>query len=316
MIVRSPAEFYIKYLVSHPAGYNTEAIQRKLRKQRLGDIGKDYIDDLRFEMELPTPFKPKVKSHVESMNFLVEEGIFGLWYPNEHVDMALEILKHPQVQEIVEAYVLGGASNESIPAVLDRKFNMPFTREAMACYRHYFWNTALCSRAELRELIYSQALAGSSDLSRSVSARNATKKAFYKNARVLASELPTAPIAVAQVQILLGFMPNEMNSFKLARANYDMTLRRIAEELLQGGPRAPAATRDYAITLEKLAAQLEVQTSPQDDLRAQMQTIQLETEPITTPTIHQLTSGNVSDGSYIDSDDEDNQKDAEQRVLR
>lgn len=316
MLVRSPAEFYIKYLVSHPAGYNTEAIQRKLKKQRLSDIGKDYIDDLRFDMEVPTPFKPKIKSNVPSQDFLIEEGVFGLWHHNEHVKMALRIPQMPQVQEIVESLVLAGAPDDSLPPVLGRRFDVDFTREAMACYRHYFWNTVLCSRAELRELCYKQALEGSSDLSKSVSDRKAIQKAYYKNPRVLAAELPTAPISVAQVQMLLGFMPARMDPYKLARMNYDMTLRRIAEELLQGGPRAAAATRDYSITLEKLGIQMETMTSPEEDLRAMMQTIQLETEPITTPTINQLTGGNVSDGSFTEVGEEDKVKDEEQRVLR
>lgn len=294
MFVCSPSEFYLKYLVTHPDGWNNTAIIEHMERKRLFTGPGYYLDRLRKETVPPKPFFPSNPKHATSKQFLLEEQIHGLWHQNEHTRMAFKLLDAPIPQETVHGMINVGADDESIAILLDKRYGMPFSLQAVDRYRKYFWNIELCSGSELRDIC-----------------RKMLDGPPRASPQMLGAILPATPMSAALVQTRVGFVPRHMEEY----AALDIILRvahmRMYEALMIGGKEAAEEFRNIAWGAKFAVEMRSAVMAPQDDLRKTMRNMQLVTKPIKTPLIGEISGGNFSDGTF--TEDPSKKKDGEQK---
>ena len=107
---RSPAEYYIKYLVSHKS-ITDEKVMRLAYDVGIDPIpgGSAYLAFIRDNMRFPRNYDPLNKDHRPSMDFLQSEGIFEMWYPTDSTLEAVEFAATPQTREIICALIAADA---------------------------------------------------------------------------------------------------------------------------------------------------------------------------------------------------------------
>jgi hypothetical protein len=294
MFVHSPSEFYLKYLISHPDGLNNKAIRTHMDERRLVCGPDVYLDKLRAAMSIPQPFFPSRPKHEPSRQFLLEEQIYGLWYRNEHTKMAVLLLTQPTAQEALHAMLTVGADFNSASLLIDKRFGIAFSVQSVNRYKKYFWNTDLVNTVELRHMCHQLA--------------SGTPPPIKSNPLVLASELPATPMSAALIQLRLGFMPSSLSQYEAMKSNTKACAMRMYEALMVGGKAASEEFRNYAWGMKYVAELMESMTAPEEDLKKMLSTVELVTNPTKTPTINDLTGGNFSDGSFVDSDKKEKKK--------
>lgn len=287
MFVRSPSEFYLKYLITHPDRWSDRKIVEHMKAHRLPHGPDSYLAYLRGELHPPRPFFPHREKHEASREFLLEEQIWGLWHPNEHVDMALSILKMPAAQEAAHSMITVGADTKSVALLLDKRYQIPLTEQAVERYKKYFWNTDLVSAGELRDICCDVA---------------ATKSKMHP--LVLAAELPATPMSAANIQMRLGFMPAGINQYEALKKVDEACTLKMYEALALGGRGSSTMFRDLAWGKKLIAELVEAMTVPEEDVRKALSKIELVTKPLQTPTINELSGGDFSDGTFVQDSEE------------
>lgn len=282
MFVRSPSEFYLKYLITHPDGWNNRSIIEHTAEHRLVCGPFDYLDRLRERLHPPDPFFPRRRRHEPSKQFLLEEQIYGLWHRNEHTVMAVKLLDNPSAQEAAHAMLTVGADTTSVALLLDKRFELPFSVQAVERYKKYFWNTDIVNTAELRELC-----------------RDAAGGPAKTNPLVLASELPATPMSAVLVQMRMGFVPSTLNQYEGLKKAAETCTMRMYEALMLGGKGAAEEFRNWAWGMKFIVEMTESMTAPEEDLRKMLGKVELVTKPVKTPTIAKLSKGNFSDGTFV-----------------
>ena len=95
-IRRSPAEYYLRYLITNPRSRSTEALQKRFESAQLDYLGDEYVERLRSEMSPPKTFRPWVRGHEPSRRFLVKHRIFDLYHRPRAVEQAFRLLGDPR----------------------------------------------------------------------------------------------------------------------------------------------------------------------------------------------------------------------------
>src|SRR5258706_11783590 len=114
MFLRSPAEFFIKYLLVHPRRYTVEDIQRLLDKVDLPFVSVAYVEGLRERLAPPDPFRPWERLHSSSQRFLSRERLQRLFFRDKAMDRAQRILETPRAKEFAETMLLTRAPPAAI----------------------------------------------------------------------------------------------------------------------------------------------------------------------------------------------------------
>lgn len=142
MITRSPAENFIKFLLSQQE-HAVNTILRMLEDFGLEGVSSNYIDKLKIKMEpFPDPWDPNQKDG-ETRVYLKQHGIYDLWFPHSHVKEAYEILSTPQLRADVEQLLLSPLRVEDVVARLNDHHGIHLTLEGVSSFGHYFWNKRL-----------------------------------------------------------------------------------------------------------------------------------------------------------------------------
>jgi len=291
MFTTCPADRYFRYLVTHPRGYDNEAIIAAAAKHGRYCPGPDYLDALRDELTPPRPFRPRSKKHKASQRFLIEHEIDGFYDGSEETKRAWEIVKNPRLCETVEVNLIVGAPWKSSVFALRTRYAFECTEAAIQRFSRMFYDALLVSVTDLRAITFQQAK----------QRQERTGMPPYMDPRVIASRLPRAGFSVILASLKMGVpIPKNTDHAKLLRSARDAAALRMLEESLVGAPGASRRAADWATTVRITSEILEASTEPETELREALRSIELVTEPIKTPTIAELTDGNFSDGSFIE----------------
>lgn len=295
MIRRSPAEFYIKYLILHPDRLTDEDIIRTLRENQLDYPGPGYLDRVRKTLKPPVPFHPLVESDVRSYKFLQRQKVHRLFFRNVHVDTALEILQTPKAKEVVETLLILAAEHTDICFRL-RKLGFNVLPEAIAYYAHFFMNVQLVDPTELRALISVRVedlqLAG--DGQETAIRYKAMKQAMYTDPRYMAANSPAAHLTSIRMQMRYGYKPN-IDFMRLLEGLRDIAAVSALETLMRGGPKAAVEARDLSMVLATVNEILADSGGGSDEMKKQLQILGLSTDNQSIPTIKELTNGDFTD---------------------
>ena len=315
MQLRSPAEFYYKYLVVHPDGYENAEIREGVDAVGVDWISNQYVDHLRTKLKAPQPFKAYDWMHTTSFQFLCDHHLVHLFQPDADMGVALSLLELPRAREFVETMLLSHAPHGAIAKAVAR-YGQPCTERTITLYAHYFWNVSLLDSTQMKILLNwrferMQHDEGPRPEAKSEAAwtsalGNAGKKASYNDPRRLAAELPFSPFAAMLVQMRMGVMPSRIDIAARMTDTRNMAALR-ALEVLQTPPAPGDAVRalNYAMTAKIMNEMLETVQKPDETLRDQLSAIALRTDDRPVPSIHALSAGRhtvdlqpTPDGTY------------------
>lgn len=290
MIRRSPAEYYIKYLIVHPDAYGDEEIEDVLRTSQLDNIGLEYIERLRQTCSPPVPFYPNDDLHFPSQRFLIREDLRALFFPDQHTECALNILGTPRAKEVVETSLICRSTMAWIAAVLTRKLGVRSTPESVSIYKHYFFNTDLVDSHELKTILRKRVELIDVYDSHQQILKTIGWKTGYSDPRRISAEMAITPLAGMMNEMRMGLMPTNIELSKVASAARLAATVGCLEGLMRG--ERPDRCRDLAQTAKLMHEMLETVGDPESELQSSLQALTLQTEAEPIPPIRQLTGGN------------------------
>lgn len=284
MIRRAPCEYFLKFLVSHPSNYSDETIQDRLFSLGLDDLGDAYLKRVKRQTIRPVPFKPLDKEHFPSQHFINKHRIYSLYFPDAAMKCAMTIADTPKLKEFVEALSLTGSPPSVIVqgAAFALPNAAPITVDGIRKFYHYFWNTDLLDFTEMRALIARRG-ASSKD--------GEYKKAFYKDSRKVACELPFSPLSAALAQIRLGITPRGVNFAELMERVCMVSGIKAYQAVLDDSIRSAENAKNYVTTAQVAMELMERSQKPEAKIVERFTSLNKTNDHRPIPTIGQLSGG-------------------------
>lgn len=292
MIRHSPCEYYLKYLVVHPAGYTNLAIRDLLDSYQLDWIGNTYVDKIRNFCRPPPRFDPTDKMNVESQKFLLQEGIHELFHPNAGTKTAFQILETPKAK--LQAEVIHILNTPLIYAVKTMYlFGLPAcTVEGLSQYKKFFYNVDLVDKTELFALLHMrlEACARSGDADVRMQ-KDYMKKAFYSDPRVIAARCPRTAASSALVMMRMGIEIEELTTDIILEKAQHMAAMRTWETTYSDAVNSDRVTLNYA-QVAKIVSEIRKELIDSEDvLRKSIAQIGVKTSDHKVPNIKEITGG-------------------------
>lgn len=291
MRLRSPAEFYIKYLLLLPDKLSDAQVMAQVQNRGLDVIHEDYIKRVRASLKPPTPFYPEDERHRDSRHFLLDEGVFRLFHRQMPMKLAFSILEHARAKEFVETMLIQKTPLQAISNFLRFQWRLPCTVDALESYAHCFWNLSLLDSSGLRTLLQLR-IDVLAELPEFKERRGILKSAYYRDARVEAAELPSSRAAALLVQSRMGFAPKDFDAGAGATLARNEAIRKALEVVLRGGQGDDMKFVNYVNGARMLSEMLELVIKPGDQMHEELRALTIATETEDVPEVHQLTGGN------------------------
>jgi hypothetical protein len=293
--VRSPAEFYLKYLIVRAANPSFETIGNIFDELELDIVGEDYFKRVLERTVKPTPFHPKDKLHTRSQRFILKEGIHDIFFPDEHMRMALKVLETARAKEFVEAMILSHAPDIAIADGVSSYRGLPCSSKAIQHYKHYFWNIELLDATQMRALLnYRQEVVGSEGENASKEDKalhRAAKRASYLDPRRLAADLPWSPMTALMSQMRMGTMPGKLELATILEMARTFSSIRAAEASLYGSKDDSYKAMNFSIVAKNMTDILEKVVKPDENLQEDLRRIALRNDERSVPSIFELSDG-------------------------
>jgi len=311
MRLRSPAEFYLKYLVVHPDRYDNIAIKNRLLDEGLDFISEVYVEGLRKKLKPPKAFNPTNPRHFPSYRFIINERINRIFQPDAAMRGAREILETPRAKEFVESMLLVHVPLSAIASFVTRHRGVHCTVAALELYKHYFWNIELLDSTQMRVLLRMRVDNAVDGIEEFKGKSAILKNAYYKDPRTVAANLPYTPTAALLAQTRLGIRPSRAEiALRMLEAR-DIAALRAIEAAHTDGPNDDQKFMNYVNGVRILEELLQMVAKPEDQLRKQLSAITLRTELAPVPSIHALSGGQhtVDLAPVKDKTDDDSESD-------
>lgn len=299
MIRRSPAEYYIKYLLLHPDNYDDDDIKRVLKEHQLDFPGGKYLDRLRARLRPPSPFYPLNDLHPSSFRYLVSEKVHTLFHQDRKTVAALEILNKPRVKEMVESMTLLREPYALVVVRLQRAGLGSYRAGDLQRYCHFFWNLDLVDSTELNGLMQIRANLTDGDDVLAVAATKAMVRASYNDPRYSAATSPIPVVAAMRLQVRYGYMPDRVTTARLATLVAALGTGAAAEAAHGRGPKGAQHSRDYMAAAVQAAQLRQLLGSPEESLEKELQQLAVATAEGNVPHIDELTDGDYTEGLSI-----------------
>lgn len=295
MRVRSPAEFYIKYLIVRTENPSFDVIGKVLDELDLDIIGKEYFTRLAERCVRPVPFRPKDKLHTRSRSFILREGIHDIFHPDVSMKMALRMLETPRAKEFIEAMILTHAPHLAVADAIVRGYGIACTAKAVEHYKHYFWNVDLLDATQMRALLnYRQEVVGSEEESASKENKamhRAAKRASWLDPRRIAADLPFSPMTALMSQMRMGTMPGKMELANILNTGLAFSLFRSTEAAMYGSKDDSYKAMNFSIAAKNMSDILEKVVKPDENLHEDLRKIALRNDERPVPSIFELSEG-------------------------
>lgn len=290
---RSPAEYYLKFLVSHPEGYSDEDIKEICEEKGVDIIGNRYLARVRRQTVAPLPFRPKDTTHLSSQRFLTKHRIRAFYFPDETQQAALMLLEKPRLKEYVEAMLLTGAPPGSICLGLERAHSVKISEEVLKRFRHFFWNIDLLDFTEMRALMVIRGMAPSKEDATTEDKQVAWAygQAFRKDPRKLAADLPYSPMSAVLAQVRMGMSPAGIQFSDILEKTRDIAAIKCFQAVMEDGRWESEKAQNYMNIARGATELLERQAAPEELLLEKFNTLMMENDDRPLPNIRQLSEG-------------------------
>jgi hypothetical protein len=293
VIRRAFCEYFVKALILDPRGWDDLQIQRFLDAMSLDYPGLWYISGLRDNLAPPETFHPKDRRHKPSRNFLIKEQVLDFFENGPDMQKAREIADRPRAREFVESMLLSVAPALAIARRLADMYRMRgMSVRGVELYRHYYFNVDLLDSSEARALLQLKIsrLANSDDEEERRHA-DALKRAYYTDPRRTAASLPHSPVSALIAQLQMGLVPQSLDLKKLTESSEMLAHLRLAEALAAGGMKFDLQALNLATVASILQKLKETKLRPEDELKEQLATLSVKTNPSALPLVSEVTGG-------------------------
>ncbi len=297
MVRHSPAELYIKFLFIHlglleeTPGTACDQVKQHLLGEHLDPISEQYLSWVRSKMVPPKPFEPKSKYHVPSQRFLTQQGILKLFFRDQPVKEAFNILHAARPKEFVETMILSEAPPAAIAKMVTKRYGLTVSAPGVCAYKTYFWNIDLVDSTEIRTLIRVRGNPQTYNLNPLEPSYAALESASYNDPRRLAADLPNSPFGALLAQMRLGFMPSQLELAKVLQTTQHLAALRTMECAAEGGYKASSKAMEWSIVAKNVSETLNSVVTPEAGLRDQLQALLLKTDSSSIPVLAELSSG-------------------------
>jgi hypothetical protein len=293
MIRHSPCELYVKYLLSHPDTYSNDAVIDLLRLKHLDFVGRNYLDRLRGDMYIPSPFIPNDQLHWPSVNFMLRHRLTFLYHPDVFTLEALDTLDDAQGKSTVESMLL----TDDPPGLIMYRLRAQGIRcseaKTVERYKYFFFNTDLVDETEIRALVKLRyEVVGRDEDEYDTQARMAMKSSSYRDIRKIVLNQPIKQLGSLLNQLRMGYLPSQLELAGLLNSTRVASLVQANAAAMIGGQDGATTTRDYATALAALTEILEKIGSPEASLSKDLQLLGVRTQEAELPHVLQLTNGN------------------------
>lgn len=289
MIRRSPCEYYLKYLLTHPDGYSEETIRRLIKVQQLDFLGMPYLLRLRDSVVVPDPFYPEDERHRPSNKFLRKEKLESIYRPDDDMVSANTVLEKPRIKEAVEAMVITGSNPQWVSLMLKQRFGVVFTEKAIELYCHYYFKSDIVDSTELRALML---MRGVSDATTDPDEQRQAEAYFQANKadpRHLSAQMSVTPLANIMTTMRMGILPTNLELQRVVTAAQAVASIGSLEASMRG---LPERARDFALTAKMMTEIAEQVGTADDDLQQGLGRLMMANDETKVPYIDDLSRGN------------------------
>jgi len=303
MLRRSPAEYYVKYLLLHPDTYGDDDIVLALSERQLDFPGSHYLVSLRKKLHPPTPFYPYNEQHLSSTEYLLSQGVLTLFQLNASTQRALELLESPRAKQAIEAMVLVDDPDELICRRLASMGYGCAARDLKA-YKHYFWNMKMVDSTDLKTILVNRAESVLQGNDAGNQARyKAMRSAIYQDPRYMVATSPIPQLAAIKNKMLLGYMPDEGTMSKLKKALHLGIAVSLADAVMGNDKDKSMKVRDLASALKTLEESIAESGDEDGKLVEQVVGVSIQTDGEEVPHINEVSGGDHTT-SYLPAKEE------------
>lgn len=143
-----PAQFYVRYLLLVQEDPGLAAVNKILSGLGVAQLTPEQhavaADSMR---DVPDDFRPWDPLHLASVRWLKAKRIHSLVHRDETSAAMNTILRDARLREVVERMLIGGVRHTEV-VYRTRNLGFQVTEEAVADFRHYFWNTEVMGTAD------------------------------------------------------------------------------------------------------------------------------------------------------------------------
>jgi hypothetical protein len=143
--LKHPSRNYVKYLL-----LSKQDVNINLSKYDLPTIKTDILSTLK--IDTPENFDPFEKDNKESLDFIRNEKIHGLFFPDIYTNEAFKYLTDYSVRDSIEMFLLAKMPSIEIAKKLNGRWQIFATSDGISRYRHYFWDITVMRIKDWMEL--------------------------------------------------------------------------------------------------------------------------------------------------------------------
>jgi hypothetical protein len=280
--MRSPAEYYIKYLLSNPSKSIAD-IDVELGKLDI-PVELKYLEYLANSLKFPRNYSPLDPSHRPTRNFLKKERIYKMWFPDPLVREAVKIYQSPAVRDTVCTALLNGFTPNDVLQIIRQLHKFSAMEESIVEFKHYFWNTDLLTQDELTDLFM-------------------RPERPFKTKYLSAMRAPKNHEAGPHVALFnMGIVPKDLETLRMTKAVRDLAYLNICDtsSFLQGRNKSEMF-RNYAFVYKDMQKMIdEIEQQSEDVIEEFMRTVQVsernEDLPLIQDIIDVAAEGEETDG--------------------
>lgn len=152
---KHPAEHYVRYLILRDPGATDAVLQKTLDDWGFLQPSATFWGFMRGKLsERPPAFDPTNRIHQPSMKYLRDMKVYDLFYPNEAMQEAWNILMDPNQRFLVEQTLMSRLDLKSTAQKLNKKYNLFLTADGIQAFAHCFWNVKMLTFDEWGRFLY------------------------------------------------------------------------------------------------------------------------------------------------------------------
>lgn len=292
MIRRSPAEMYIKYMLLHPKRFSDTVILEACEHAQVDALGVTYLRRLRSSLQSPTEFYPFDEYHWPSQQYLLEQGLQRIFFPDKRGKKAFELLRKPRAKEFIEAMAMVNAPTAAVARIVSRDKGVPCVAADIDTYLSFFWDLSLVDSTEMRALIKLR-VSHSQFKGEDVEAQQeALQGTYWGDARKIAADMPSSPWSAMVAQMRMGLMPEHVDLGHATKGVINILMARIVESACSSGARDAERVLAYTTALKALREVESTLAPPEEMLKKQMAAFGVRTNDKRIPTLLEVTAGN------------------------
>lgn len=157
MATKHLAAFFLKYLLVSDPEITDAGLQKSLEDWGFLTADPTYLPFLRQEIETPPEdFQIGNRAHRPSVRYLRQLQIYEMIHPNDAMHEAMQMLADPEKRMVAEQILLARLDLKIAAQKVNAKRNWHLTEDALALYRHYYWNVPSMTFDEWGRYMYSR----------------------------------------------------------------------------------------------------------------------------------------------------------------